>query len=106
MAILDGDIDKALKYTTAYYPNVLKDNEHIYFRLKSRKFIEMIRRASEIRSYAMKSNRKSNGHGSHWYDEEVGHEMELDEPPLETNGWDKMDVESAADSLIEYNSLL
>lgn len=37
-AVLEGDVEKALKYTHAYYPNVLKDNEHVSFRLKCRKY--------------------------------------------------------------------
>jgi hypothetical protein len=48
-AILDGEIDKALKHTTAYYPSVLRDNENIYFKLRCRKFIEMIRKCNELK---------------------------------------------------------
>ena len=47
-AILEGDIDQALKYTNAYYPMVLGDNEQVYFRLRCRKFIEMIRKEAEL----------------------------------------------------------
>lgn len=47
-AILDGEIDKALKHTSAYYPSVLRDNENIYFKLRCRKFIEMIRKCNEL----------------------------------------------------------
>ncbi|KAM7221104.1 hypothetical protein V8F06_003489 [Rhypophila decipiens] len=47
-AVLEGDIDQALKYTNAYYPNVLADNEQVYFRLRCRKFIEMIRKEAEL----------------------------------------------------------
>ncbi|WPH04822.1 Hypothetical protein R9X50_00771900 [Acrodontium crateriforme] len=49
-SILDGDIDKALKYASTYYPNTLEEdvNKDVYFRLKCRKFIEMIRRLSEF----------------------------------------------------------
>lgn len=48
-AILDGDIDRALKYTQTFYPRVLEDerNRDVYFQLKCRKFIEMMRRHSE-----------------------------------------------------------
>ncbi|KAF2637381.1 Ran-binding protein-like protein [Massarina eburnea CBS 473.64] len=49
-AILDGDIDKALKHTNAYYPKVLQDNENIYFKLRCRKFIEMICKCNELSS--------------------------------------------------------
>lgn len=49
-SILDGDIDRALKYTGSYYPHVLLEerNKDIYFRLRCRKFIEMMRRYSEL----------------------------------------------------------
>lgn len=47
-AILNGDIDRALKYTKTYYPKVLPDNEQVYFRLRCRKFIEMIRKEAEL----------------------------------------------------------
>ena len=43
-AILDGDIDRALKYTHTFYPAVLQDkrNEGIYFQLRCRKFVERL----------------------------------------------------------------
>ncbi len=63
-AILEGDIDKAFKYTTVYYPNVLKDNEQIYFRLRCRKFIEMIRRCSELDLMAQRSSNHHHHHQS------------------------------------------
>jgi len=106
MAILDGDVDKALKHTNAFYPSVLKDNEHIYFRLRSRKFIEMIRRAAEIRSVTINGSKKTNGHAGDWYDDVINHDMELDDPPVAQNGWDKMDTESTHDSQADYNRLL
>lgn len=51
-SILDGDVDKALKYTSSYYPHVLEkdENKDIYFRLRCRKFIEMMRRCTELQS--------------------------------------------------------
>lgn len=69
-AILDGDVDRALKYTHSYYPAVLQDerNRDVYFRLRCRKFIEMMRRYSELQSAASPSLSKSvdslasNGH--------------------------------------------
>jgi Ran-binding protein 9/10 len=106
MAILDGDVDKALKHTNAFYPSVLKDNEHIYFRLRSRKFVEMIRRAAEIRSVTINGSKKSNGHAGDWYDDMINHDMELDEPPVTHNGWDRMDTEGTHDSQADYTRLL
>lgn len=49
-AILAGDIDHALKLTKIHYPKVLKENENIYFKLRCRKFIEMIRRCTDLKS--------------------------------------------------------
>lgn len=49
-AILDGEIDKALKYISTYYPHVLEraENRDIYFKLRRRKFVEMMRRSNEM----------------------------------------------------------
>ncbi|KAJ4415670.1 hypothetical protein N0V85_002615 [Neurospora sp. IMI 360204] len=47
-AILEGDIDQALSYTNQFYPKVLEENGQVYFRLRCRKFIEMIRREAEM----------------------------------------------------------
>lgn len=45
---MEGDIDKALKHTKAFYPQVLEENEQVHFRLRCRKFIEMIRNEAEM----------------------------------------------------------
>lgn len=56
-AILEGDIDKAMEETDKYYPTVLRDNEQVYFRLRCRKFIEMIRKEAELNMVVeMKTN--------------------------------------------------
>ncbi|THW69681.1 SPRY-domain-containing protein [Aureobasidium pullulans] len=51
-AILEGDIDKALKCTTTYYPHVLErdENRDIYFKLRCRKFIEMMCRVNDLQT--------------------------------------------------------
>ncbi|KAJ4365465.1 hypothetical protein N0V95_000400 [Ascochyta clinopodiicola] len=82
-AILEGDIDKALKHTTAYYPSVLRDNENIYFKLRCRKFIEMIRDCNELNTQCQpadtaKSFGSSNVRNSTATDE-YDFQMELDE---------------------------
>lgn len=76
-AILDGDIDKALKYTHSYYPQVFQDerNKDIYFQLRCRKFIEMMRRYSEQQA-AGTSESGSNGHAA---EESLDNQMELDD---------------------------
>ena len=48
-AILEGDIDRALELTKADYPDVLENNEYVLFRLKCRKFIEIIRSEAELK---------------------------------------------------------
>lgn len=60
-AILEGDIDKALKHMNTYYPHVLEKNEQVYFRLRCRKFIEMIRREAEM-NLVGGDKRSHNGH--------------------------------------------
>ncbi|KAF2732669.1 Ran-binding protein-like protein [Polyplosphaeria fusca] len=85
-AILEGDIDKALKHTKAYYPKVLRDNENIYFKLRCRKFIEMIRQCNELslRRQApptppSKRSTASNGFRNSIATDDYDSEMELDE---------------------------
>ena len=71
-AILDGDIDKALKYTNSFYPHVLEEdrNRDIYFRLRCRKFIEMMRRYTELSSASGEPSVASNGHATTIEDED------------------------------------
>ncbi|CZR53247.1 uncharacterized protein PAC_03125 [Phialocephala subalpina] len=105
-AVLEGDIDKALKYTNVYYPNVLKDNEHVYFRLRCRKFIEMVRQAAELQNFSSKSSmKKSNGHNGDWYDDIINHDMELDDHQ-NSNNYDRMDTEELPENQNEYSQLL
>lgn len=53
-AVLDGDIDKALKRTRAVYPKVLDEPPEAYrtleFKLKCRKFIEVIGKIRDLQS--------------------------------------------------------
>ncbi|KAJ9156493.1 SPRY domain-containing protein [Pleurostoma richardsiae] len=87
-AILEGDIDRALKFTNAYYPQVLKDNEQVYFRLRCRKFIEMIRREAEL---TILDEKRSNGH----FNGGAVEDMELDE---DSAAWEeKMDADDQAE---------
>lgn len=106
-AILEGDVEKALKYTNAFYPQVLKDNEHVYFRLRCRKFIEMVRQGAEMQSStAIPAARKSNGHNGDWYDDIINHDMELDDQQQQGNNWDRMDTEEAPENQMQYQQLL
>lgn len=83
-AILEGDIDRALWYTNKHYPQVLEANEPVYFRLKCRKFIEMIRKEAELNLLAEKRIGASNGIEAH--------DMDLDEGGAAAWG-DHMDTE-------------
>ena len=106
-AVLEGDVDRALKYTNAYYPNVLKDNEHVYFRLRCRKFIEMIRQGAELHnSTSTNGTKKSNGHSGDWYDDIINQDMDVDDHPNQNNNWDKMDTEEPSGNQMEYQRLL
>lgn len=51
-AIFDGDIDHVFKLCDEFYPNVLENNPMILFKLKCRKFIEMIRQAHRQADHA------------------------------------------------------
>lgn len=104
-SILGGDVDQALKLTRAHYPTVLQDNEHIYFHLQCRKFIEMIRLAAEIRSASLTQNGKGKGNDQDggWYDDVVTHDMEIDSQTeyIDSNGFEKMDTD---DPNVQSNS--
>lgn len=83
-AILEGDIDKALKHTNVHFPSVLNDNENIYFKLRCRKFIEMIRECNELTSqcqstYASKHAASNPNKRNSAATDEYDFQMELDE---------------------------
>ena len=89
---MDGDIDKALKRTNAYYPDVLLKNPRIHFRLRCRKFIEMMRQSTELLNGSPDKQPKAlNGHT----EDTFGQAMDLDEPLNNGEDWDKMDMEDA-----------
>lgn len=91
-AILAGDIDKAIKFTDTFYPQVLLDerNKEIYFQLKCRKFVEMMLRYSELQVAATPST-VSNGHTT---DDALDNQMELD---------DQLDREFAKQSQLQHH---
>jgi Ran-binding protein 9/10 len=99
-SILEGDIDKALKHTHAYYPHVLESNPPIVFRLKCRKFVELIRKCSDTQNLpAGRAGKSSNGH-SHASDTDVfEQDMELDEQMNEGDQWEEMDTEDVENNM-------
>ena len=101
-AILEGDIDKALKRTNAYYPLVLRDNPQIYFRLRCRKFVEMMRQCAELHNGApVKQSKPLNDHTDDIFEQA----MELDEPVHNGEDWDHMETEQA-DNGLKYQNLV
>ncbi|KAI1322549.1 ran-binding protein [Xylariaceae sp. FL0255] len=94
-AILEGDIDKAFKYTNVFYPHVLEENQDVFFRLKCRKFVEMIRKATEV---GAEMGSRTNGHS---YDD-IPNKMDVDDNSLPD---DEDDVEDA-DTQADANALL
>ncbi|KAF4448743.1 hypothetical protein F53441_7891 [Fusarium austroafricanum] len=104
-AILEGDIDRALKYTNAYYPHVLRDNEHVYFRLRCRKFIELVRKAAQLN---MRREIKGNGHVINV----APQTMDLDLNGSENASWDVDGSENTTElaelerSMLEYGQKL
>ena len=92
-AILNGDIDKALKRTRAHYPQVLQDNSQIYFRLRCRKFVEMIRQSAEIRDEPpSKQNKSVNGSATANAGDDIEADMDLDDQMNGEDDWDKVDT--------------
>ncbi|KXG51878.1 SPla/RYanodine receptor SPRY [Penicillium griseofulvum] len=105
-AILEGDIDKALKHTKAYYSNVLEDHPHIHFKLRCRKFLEMMRRSNELSAATAAASKRRRSTASSSNEHAVfDHEMELDDG--DADGWvaDGMDTEEP-EVIAQFNQLL
>ena len=109
-AILEGLIDEAISLTDRHYPGVLNEYPLIYFRLKCRKFVEMMRLSTEYLDAASKGpttspqklNKKGSVNGHHataHSDDELEPDMDLDDPPIQVTGkhidqdWDRMETE-------------
>jgi hypothetical protein len=91
-AIMGGEIDQAVKYIQAFYPRVFReDRGQVYFKLRCRKFIELVRKAAQ-HNMANESNH-SKGHGS----DGVSEEMELD---------DGAEVQALEQKMLEYGQAL
>ena len=125
MAILDGQVDEAINMTDRYYPNVLADNPQIFFRLKCRKFIEMmllsteyLDAASGVTPLPSKNGKKANLNGHHMTahsDDGLDTDMDIDEAPVtvstkaggiavDQNWTDRMDTEDPAQSEVIVNA--
>ena len=115
-AILKGDVDRALKLTDTFYPNVLKNNPLLYFRLRRRKLVEMIRNVAETAGDNNDGYPRNGYNGNPIHD--FGHDMDIDDSMNGTGDWDGMDVEeeeeevgrlkvrNALDAAVEYGQRL
>lgn len=105
---MEGDIDRALKYTNAYYPQVLQDHEEVFFKLRCRKFIEMVRKAAQMR--AANDPKRGNGHAP------ASQDMDVDLNEAENVAWgESMDMDGSEQqtelmgleqSMLEYGQVL
>lgn len=110
-AILEGDIDSALKLTNAYYPQVLRDHSHVYFKLRCRKFVELMRESTLLLEVSTEKRTKStNGRSTAISDDGSGPDMDIDEPMKDGDDWEQMDTEEAEngrnDNSAKYESIL
>ncbi|SZF03976.1 unnamed protein product [Blumeria hordei] len=105
-AVLDGDIDTALNYTNLHFPQVLKDNEQVYFRLRCRRFIEMIRHASEVQNQQPTNGAPKTNDKSIDQREDINHAMIMDENQTHTKGKDQPEVEQTLNNNAEHTRLL
>lgn len=92
-AILEGDMDKALKYTNAYFPKVLQDNPHILFKLRCRKFLEMMCKCSDSSSAATTEAKREE-------------EMEVDDGFSDGEGMDTEEPRTVVDDTAKFHELL
>ncbi|KAL9132239.1 MAG: hypothetical protein Q9217_000043 [Psora testacea] len=104
-AILDGDIDTALRLTNTYFPHVLSAHRDIDFRVRCRKYIEMMRLAADLLDTPPVSEptntQATNGHAE---------EMDLDEMPAqkssEADAWDKIDTSNTISRDMRWHDLV
>lgn len=101
--ILDGDLDRAQKFVGSWYPRLWEEerNRDVYFRLRCRGFVEMIRRLGEVRKQqaAMRgqddeAEEEEEGDG----EEEQDTQMELDDQLHREERGDRDDDHDMPDS--------
>jgi len=93
-AILTGDVDQALKHTNAHYPSVLQENENIYFKLRCRKFIEMITKTTDLQApFKAKNSNQESRHGQKATTESAAYDKHMDVD--DSNDSDRMDTEES-----------
>lgn len=99
-AILEGDVDRALKFTNAHYPHVLQGHEPVYFKLRCRKFVEMVRKAAQLN---MAAEAEENGDAQDMDIDANGDGYEWDDAPVAQTESEVLDLER---DMLEYGQAL
>ncbi|KAK5228214.1 hypothetical protein LTR47_000459 [Exophiala xenobiotica] len=107
-ALLSGDIDRALECTHAQFPTVLAQNPSIVFRLKCRKWVELIGKTTELNTRKPVNERKaSNGFGrTSATDDDFAQDMELDDQPQPQTTSSGLDKSAADETMLQHDQLL
>ncbi|KAH0837667.1 hypothetical protein AYO21_09498 [Fonsecaea monophora] len=109
-AILSGDIDQALEITHAQFPTVLVENPDIVFRLKCRKWIELIGKSTELDTskHPTGHERKASGRleNTSGVDDDFAQDMELDEQPNGDSSANGVGKSRADDGALQHDQLL
>ncbi|CEJ94716.1 hypothetical protein VHEMI10231 [[Torrubiella] hemipterigena] len=95
-AVLDGDIDQALEYMEKYYPQVLQENQTVVFKLRCRKFIELVRKAAHINMEAEGRRRNGNSNG----------DAAMDIDANGTNGFEQTELQELEINMLVYGQEL
>ena len=82
--VLGGKIDSAIEAVQKHYPKVLETEDHlIFFKLRCRKFVELILETSEIKKKIKvlreRDDRRSKDQEETWIDDEMN--MDIDDDP-------------------------
>jgi len=107
-AILSGEIDRALECTHAQFPTVLAQNPDIVFRLKCRKWVELISKTTEMNTRKPLNERKaSNGFGrTSATDDDFAQDMELDDQPHAQTTSNGLGKSAADETMLQHDQLL
>ena len=105
-AILEGDVDSAIKLTDRFYPSVFKDNEMTHFRLHCRKLVEMIGAVPEVSTHSSTNNSTSKiqhqqPHQDEHMEDVFGRDMDMDDHSSGGGEWERMEVEEEEDGLAQ-----
>jgi len=107
-AILSGDIDQALEVTNSHFPTVLAENPDILFRLKCRKWVELISKTTELnRKQAQEGRRSSSNHSKGFgVDNDFAQAMDLDSHTEGIQPTTESDKAPSTDSFLQYDQLI